>query len=73
MRGTNAAGAGRAGAAQWLTEKESKNLPPEKLSEVEQELADIQIYLIRIADKLGVDLIEAAQMKISINEKNIRQ
>ena len=54
---------------QWLTEKESKNLPPEKLSEVEQELADIQIYLIRIADKLGVDLIEAAQNKISINEK----
>ena len=54
---------------QWLTEEQSQNLSKEKLSEVEEELVDIQIYLIRIADKLGVDLIEAAQKKISINEK----
>jgi NTP pyrophosphatase (non-canonical NTP hydrolase) len=35
---------------QWLTEEQSASLPPDKLAEVEQELADIQIYLIRLAD-----------------------
>jgi dCTP diphosphatase len=53
---------------QWLTEEQSKNLPAEKLAKVEQELADILIYLIRAADKLGVDLIEAAHAKIALNE-----
>lgn len=48
---------------QWLTEEQSKSLPSEKLAEVEMELADIQIYLIRIADKLEIDLIEAARKK----------
>lgn len=54
---------------QWLKEEESHSLPPEKLVEVEQELADIQIYLIRMADKLGIDLIGAVENKISLNEK----
>ena len=54
---------------QWLTEEQSKTLSTDKLSEVEQELADIQIYLIRIADKLGVDLLKAASKKIELNEK----
>lgn len=54
---------------QWLTEEESSQLSEDKLEEVRQELADIQIYLIRIADKLGVDLLEAVEQKIKINEK----
>lgn len=54
---------------QWLTEEESQNLPPEKLEEVRMELADIQIYLIRIAERLGVDLIAAANEKLSLNER----
>jgi len=53
---------------QWLTEQESRALPAEKLQQVEQELADILIYLVRTADKLGVDLIAAANAKIRINE-----
>ncbi len=53
---------------QWLTEVQSAQLPAEKLREVETELADILIYLIRMADRLGVDLIAAAQRKIAINE-----
>jgi len=32
-------------------------------------LADIQIYLIRLADKLGIDLLGAVEKKISLNEK----
>jgi NTP pyrophosphatase (non-canonical NTP hydrolase) len=53
---------------QWLTEEQSRSLPPAKLAEVEQELADILIYLIRAADKLGVDLIDAAYAKVALNE-----
>jgi len=54
---------------QWLTEAQSAELPPEKLQEVRLELADIFIYLIRIADRLGVDLVAAAQEKCAINER----
>lgn len=54
---------------QWLTEEQSANLSPAKLKEVEAELADILIYLIRSADKLGIDLVEAAKYKIEINEQ----
>jgi len=52
---------------QWLTEAQSKNLPPPKLAQVEAELADTFIYLIRLADKLGIDLFSATQSKISSN------
>jgi len=54
---------------QWLKEEASYNLPSDKLEEVRLELADIQIFLIRIADQLGVDLVQAAQEKTDINEK----
>lgn len=45
---------------QWLTEEQSNHLPPDKLREVENELADILIYLTRLADRLNVDLLAAA-------------
>lgn len=54
---------------QWLTEEQSKNLPQNKLDEVETELADALIYLIRLADKLDIDLLVAAQSKIELNEQ----
>ena len=54
---------------QWLTEEQSKSLPKEKLEEVETELADTLIYLIRLADKLDVDLLQAALSKIDVNEQ----
>ena len=53
---------------QWLTEEQSQNLPTNKLDEVETELADTLIYLVRLADKLNIDLLEAASKKIEINE-----
>ena len=52
---------------QWLTETESKQLPPEALAEVRAEVADVLLYLIRISDKLGIDLIAAANAKIVLN------
>ena len=52
---------------QWLTEEQSCNLSPEKLAEVEQELADIQVYLISLAEKLKLDLIAAVDKKLVLN------
>jgi len=54
---------------QWLTDDQSKTLPKDKLAEVETELADTLIYLIRLADKLDLDLLKAAQNKIEVNEQ----
>lgn len=54
---------------QWLSEDESRALPPERRGPVTEELADILIYLIRTADKLDVDLIEAARAKIRRNHE----
>ena len=53
---------------QWLSEEESLSLAPERLEAVRLELADIMNFLVRCADRLGVDLIEAANDKIAINE-----
>jgi NTP pyrophosphatase (non-canonical NTP hydrolase) len=52
---------------QWLSEEQSCNLSPEKLAEVELELADIQIYLISLAEKLQLDLIAAVDKKLVLN------
>jgi NTP pyrophosphatase (non-canonical NTP hydrolase) len=52
---------------QWLTEEQSRNLPPGELAKVREELADVLNYLVRLADKLNVDLVEAARDKIKIN------
>ena len=54
---------------QWLSEDQSNNLPKNKLEEVKAELADTFIYLIRMADKLDIDLISATIDKIAINEQ----
>ena len=52
---------------QWLTEAESKDISPEKLEQVSHELADTFVYLLRMADVLGIDLIDAANAKITLN------
>jgi dCTP diphosphatase len=52
---------------QWLTEEQSAALAPDQHDAVALELADIQLYLVRLADRLGIDLVEAAHRKIGIN------
>ena len=52
---------------QWLTEEQSGNLDAAKKAVVAEELADILLYLIRLSDKLGVDLSEAALHKLEKN------
>lgn len=55
---------------QWLTPEESmrKNLNDEKLSDISMEIADVAIYLFRLADVLGLELAEIMRKKIEINE-----
>ena len=52
---------------QWLTEAESQQLPPQALVAVRAEVADVLLYLIRISDKLGINLIAAAKAKMVLN------
>ncbi len=52
---------------QWLTEDQSRRLPPEELAKVREEMADVLNYLVRLADKLDVNLLDAARDKIKVN------
>ena len=52
---------------QWDTPLESQQLSPEKREAVAHELADTFVYLLRIAEVLDIDLIEAANKKIALN------
>ena len=54
---------------QWLTEAESKALDADRRERVRLELADVFIYLLRLADRLDVDLMRAADDKIAHNER----
>ena len=54
---------------QWLTEEQSKNLDPEALRRVKEEIGDVQIYLARLADQLGFSPLEAAEEKLKQNKK----
>jgi NTP pyrophosphatase (non-canonical NTP hydrolase) len=54
---------------QWLTEDQSRALPPAELQKVREEMADVLNYLVRLADKLDVNLIDAAREKIKLNEQ----
>ena len=53
---------------QWLTAAESQSLPSEARAAVIEEIADIQIYLIRLVDKLDIDLESAIDAKLAVNE-----
>jgi dCTP diphosphatase len=52
---------------QWLTEEQSRNLTPVQVAAVKDEMADVLIYLVRLADKLGVGLLDAVGEKIRRN------
>jgi dCTP diphosphatase len=54
---------------QWLTEDQSRDLPPDMKQAAKEEIADVLIYLIRLSDQLGIDPIAAAHEKMIANEK----
>jgi NTP pyrophosphatase (non-canonical NTP hydrolase) len=55
---------------QWLTPEESmkEQLSAEKLKNIKMEIADVALYLFRLADVLDVDLAEVMREKMKINE-----
>lgn len=53
---------------QWLTEDQSCNLSEAELRPIREEIADVQIYLMLLSDRLGVDLMRTVDEKIGINE-----
>lgn len=54
---------------QWLTEEESKNLSPEKKERVNDEIADVLIYTLRLCSKLGIDPLQSVNDKVQKNER----
>ena len=54
---------------QWLNEGTAAELPLEKQAQVREELADVFLYLVRLADKLEVDLMQAAREKLEVNAR----
>ncbi len=54
---------------QWLTEEESARLSAENRQHAEEEIGDVFLYLLNLADKLGIDPTEAARKKLKLNGK----
>ena len=54
---------------QWMTEEQSRNPASEKIDKLKAEIGDVMIYLIKLADKFGIDPLQAARDKLEINEK----
>ncbi len=53
---------------QWLSQEQSARLPGKQKVAVGEELADIMIYLVRLADRLDIDLTDAVNRKMMLNE-----
>jgi dCTP diphosphatase len=54
---------------QWLTPAEADSLPPDTRVEVAHEIADVLIFLVELADRLGIDPLAAAERKLALNAK----
>ena len=52
---------------QWLTFEQAANLPPATRNEVALECADVLLFLLRLTDKLDIDLVAAAEKKLELN------
>src|SRR6185369_13260628 len=53
---------------QWKTPEESAEHAKMRRDDISTEIADVAIYLIELADNLGIDLFAAIDQKLSINE-----
>lgn len=52
---------------QWLTEAQSRELPPATREAVAGEIADVLLYLVQLASALGIDPVAAARAKMQLN------
>ena len=53
---------------QWLTQEQSRDLPPARRAAVEEEIGDVTLCLLNLADKLGIDIVDAAGRKLERNK-----
>ncbi|MFD4841251.1 nucleotide pyrophosphohydrolase [Achromobacter sp. NPDC058515] len=54
---------------QWLSEDDSRRLSAERLADAADEIADVQMYLVALADQLGIDIAEAVSGKMVKNAR----
>lgn len=54
---------------QWLTEEQSRQLSSAKRDQISEELADVLLYTLQLADKLGIDPIDVAWKKLKRNNE----
>jgi dCTP diphosphatase len=54
---------------QWMSEAQSEQLDADKLETVGLEVADVFIFTVRLADRMGIDLEALVEKKIKINEQ----
>ncbi len=52
---------------QWLSPEQSTELPAAKRKQVAQEMSDVLVYLVRLADKLDIDLLQETKQKLVLN------
>jgi NTP pyrophosphatase (non-canonical NTP hydrolase) len=52
---------------QWMTESDSRMLAPDAKAAASDEIADVLLYLILLADQLGIDPLAAAERKMASN------
>jgi dCTP diphosphatase len=52
---------------QWIGDNDPEQFTPRKLDEISLEAADVLLYLVRLADKLNIDLVQAAMRKFAQN------
>ena len=52
---------------QWMSEAGSAAFTPDQHAKVREEAADVLLYLVRLADKLNIDLLAAATEKLELN------
>jgi len=54
---------------QWLTFEQAARLPRATRAEVALEAADVLLFLLRLCDKLGIDLAAACEKKLALNAR----
>jgi NTP pyrophosphatase (non-canonical NTP hydrolase) len=54
---------------QWLTPEQAQSLSADERAEVAMEIADVFLFLLRLADRLEVDLLGSAARKLALNRQ----
>lgn len=54
---------------QWITEEESLKIDDssQAMADIKEEVSDVFLYLLRLADVLNIDLVNSAKEKIALN------